>query len=117
MNTTFCEDNETLVVTPANLTELVRGDDQQLIKRVAPLLQTRSIALDLHCVDRIDAAGITALISLYKSARNAGHLFSIINVNGRVAEILRLVGLDHILVSHNADLESHSGACYERSAA
>ena len=94
MNTTFFETNETLVVQPGEMTELVRGDEQGLIRRVAPLLREKNIALDLQHIDRIDAAGIAALISLYSTARNSGHKFSVCNVSARVAEILALVGLD-----------------------
>jgi anti-anti-sigma factor len=116
MNATFSA-NETLVVAPGEMTELVRGDEQCLIQRVAPLLREKSIALDLHKIDRIDAAGIAALISLYSTARNAGNQFTVCNVPARVAEILSLVGLEHILVSHNAVLGSQCGPCFERSAA
>lgn len=117
MNTTLCQDRETKIVEAAGMRELIKGLDQQLIQRVAPMLRAESIVLDLGNVDRIDAAGIAALISLYTGAHHAGHEFSVCNVNGRVAEILRLVGLDNILVSHNAVPGSHSGDCYRRSAA
>jgi anti-anti-sigma factor len=117
MNSTFCGENEALVVAPAGMTELVRGTDQQLIQRVAPLLRDQSVALNLRLVERIDAAGIAALIALYSSARDAGHTFMVCNVSARIAEILALVGLEHILVSHNAVRGSHSEPCYERPAA
>jgi anti-anti-sigma factor len=117
MSTTLYEVNDALVVARAEMTELVRGDEQLLIQRVAPLLREKSVALDLRHVDRIDAAGIAALISLYSSARNAGNKFTVCNVSPRVAEILTLVGLEHIFVSHNAVLGSHCESCYERPAA
>jgi anti-anti-sigma factor len=117
MNTTFFETNETLVVQPGEMTELVRGDEQGLIRRVAPLLREKSIALDLQHIDRIDAAGVAALISLYSTARNAGHQFSVCNVSERVAEILELVGLGPIFLSHNAVYDSQCEPCYGRSAA
>lgn len=117
MSTTIYQPDETLVVAPFEMTELVRGDEQCLIQRVAPLLREKSIALDLHKIDRIDAAGIAALISLYSTARSAGHQFTVCNVKPRVAEILALVGLDHILVSHNAVFGSQCESCYERPAA
>ena len=116
MSTISYERNEAQVVALAQ-TELVRGDEQRLIQRVAPLLRDKSVALDLRKVDRIDAAGISALISLYSSARIAGHEFTLCNVPSRVEEILSLVGLEAFLVSHNAVHGSHCGPCYERSAA
>jgi anti-anti-sigma regulatory factor len=117
MNSSLCERNEAVVIAPANLTELVRGDEQELLDRVGPMVREHSIELDLGKIDRIDAAGISALISLYTRAHNAGHAFSVRNVPGRVAEILKLVGLEAILVSHNAVPAPHAEPRYERSAA
>lgn len=114
---TACEATRAVVCTPAGLTELVRGDDERLVQRVAPLLREQSVALDLDGVERIDAAGIAALIALYKSAHTAGHEFSVFNAAQRVEEILNLVGLDHILVSHNTVRNPHNGACCAQSAA
>lgn len=117
MNTALCPHCETLIVAPAEMTELVRGDEQRLIQRVAPLLRDRSITLDLRHIDRIDAAGIAALISLYSSAQNHGNKFTVCNVSARVEEILSLVGLAPILVSHNVVLASQCEPRYERPAA
>lgn len=117
MSTSYCDTNETAIVATVALTELVRGDDQRLIERVSPMLHAQDVTLDLHKVDRIDAAGIAALISLYTSARSAGHVFRVCNMTARVAEILELVGLNHILVSRNADGGSQSGDCFAQSAA
>jgi anti-anti-sigma regulatory factor len=58
-------------------------------------------------VERIDAAGITALILLYGSACDSGHSFCVVNASERVARVLALVGLDAILLSHNAVPVSH----------
>ncbi len=51
----------------------------------------------------IDAAGLAALIALYCDARKSGHRFLVANPSPRVSEILRMVGLDEILVSRNAE--------------
>jgi len=99
------------------LTELVRGHDRRLLERMTPLVRRQSLTLDLHSVERIDAAGIAALILLYRSASEAGHCFSVSNPSPHVAEILAIVGLDRILVSHNAVHNSHSGLCLDRPAA
>jgi anti-anti-sigma factor len=116
MSTISYETSETLMVAPGG-TELVRGVEERLVERVTPLLRDRNVALDLRKINRIDAAGISALISLYSSARIAGREFTLCNVRPRVGEILSLVGLDALLVSHNAVHGSHCDPCYERSAA
>ena len=117
MNTALCQPGEALVVAPDNMTELVRGDEQCLFQRVAPLLRERDVILDLNKIERIDAAGIAALISLYSTARTLGRSFSIKCVSPRVAELLTLVRLDEILISHNAVFASQCEEDYERPAA
>jgi anti-anti-sigma factor len=102
---------------PCELSELVRGCDRCLIEQIAPLVRLQSVSLDLKRVERIDAAGISALIWLYRSAREAGHNFSVSNASPHVTEILKLVGLDRILLSHNANQTSHSGLRMEQDAA
>ena len=104
-------------VTADGISELVRGNEQQLLDEVTPLVQRQSVTLDLGRVERIDAAGISALITLYATAWESGHGFAVSNVSGHVAQILTLVGLDRILVSQNAVDFSHPGACLDRSAA
>jgi anti-anti-sigma factor len=96
-------------VSAGDLTELIRGKEQGLLARVTPLVRRQSVTLDLGRVRRIDAAGITALLSLHTSARQAGHRFAVANLAPRVAEILALVGLDKVLASRNAVIESHAG--------
>jgi anti-anti-sigma regulatory factor len=99
------------------LTELVRGSDRRLVEEMAPVVSREDLALDLCMVERIDAAGIAALISLYRLAEESGHGFSIFNVAPRVRELLVLVGLDRVLLSHNANTDSKAGSKLAQSAA
>ncbi|MGA2572501.1 MAG: STAS domain-containing protein [Terracidiphilus sp.] len=78
-------------------TELVRGQDQKFLETMKPLVRCQSVRLDLNAVQRIDAAGLAALITLFCAAREAGHDFKISNPSPRVAEILSIVGLNRIL--------------------
>jgi anti-anti-sigma factor len=84
---------------------------------MGPLVSRQSIALDLTPVERIDAAGIAALVTLYTNACQAGHSFTVSNAQPHVARILALVGLDRILMSQNAVQSSQSGPRLQRSAA
>jgi anti-anti-sigma factor len=79
--------------------ELVRGQQQEILDRLQPLVESHSVRLDLSSVGRIDAAGLAALVSLYCAARRAGHKFSVANPPSHVARILAIVGLDRILMS------------------
>jgi anti-anti-sigma factor len=105
------------LVAVDDLSELVRGQEQSLLERMAPVVRRQTVTLDLGRVERIDAAGIAALISLYGCARDAGHHFTVTNATPRVAGILALVGLDRILVSHNAVRDSQYESCLEMPAA
>jgi anti-anti-sigma factor len=107
----------TLLIAPSDLNELVRGKELEFVDRIAPIVRRQSVTLDLSHVDRIDAAGIAALISLYGSAHSAGNEFDVVRASPRVAEILTLVGLDRILVSHNAVPGPQSEACFVQPAA
>ena len=95
---------------PCEQNELVRGCDRHFVEEMTPLVRAESVSLDLRSVERIDAAGIAALITLYRIAREAGHRFCVSNAAPHVAELLVLVGLDEILLSHNANNSPHSGA-------
>jgi anti-anti-sigma factor len=117
MTVTMYRTTDTMLVEPNELSELVRGREQDLLERVTPLVRRHSVSLDLESVERIDAAGISALISLYSAARETGHRFTVSNASSRVEKILALVGLDHILLSQDAAQASHCGALLDRPAA
>jgi anti-anti-sigma factor len=102
MNTIMSQNNMLRVAAPADFTELVRGNEDRLMALLTPVVREHNAVLDLGGVRRIDAAGVAALISIYGSARTAGHSFRVCNVTAHVKEILELVGLDHILVAEEA---------------
>ncbi|MGP8175258.1 MAG: lipid asymmetry maintenance protein MlaB [Terracidiphilus sp.] len=104
-------------VERTELTELVRGNEQGLLAWLSPLARRQSVTLDMSSVERIDAAGIAALISLHASARETGHSFTVANLSPHVAEILSLVGLERILLSHDVAHILFSGSRMESSAA
>ena len=97
MNGTQVNANEVRLITPAHLQELVRGQEAALVERLRPIVQSGNVMLDLSHVERIDAAGIAALIALYGAAHDAGYHFGMRNANHHVEEVLALVGLDRIL--------------------
>jgi len=107
---------ETPIAVPENLHELVRGQEHHLLNDLEPVVRQHSITLDMRQIERIDAAGIAALISLYGAAHAAGHQFTIINASHRVDEILQIVGLDRILISRE-DPCPQGVPCYEMPAA
>lgn len=116
MNCSFTNATETRLIAPGDLHELVRGQERELVERLTPVVQRESVTLDLGHVERIDAAGISALISLYANARDAGHQFNVVHVTHHVAEILKIVGLDHILLS-GRDTSAMQEECFEQPAA
>ena len=106
MTGTTCTTTATVAIATGerdDLTELVRGSEQRLIEQLAPLVRRQCVTLDLQLVQRIDAAGIAALISLYRAAHEAGHCFTVSHAAPHVVEILALVGLDRILISQSVE--------------
>ena len=99
------------------LTELVLGHERDLVARVAPLVRKQSIALDLAEIERVDAAGIAALIELYTIACKAGHGFCLMNATPHVTKVLSICGLDRILLSHDMVKDSYCGRRMQLSAA
>ena len=102
---------------PAEMHDLMREASACLLERLGPLVLERNVALDLTGVERMDAAGISTLLALYCRSREAGNRFSLVNVPARVVEILRVVGLDRLLLSHNPVQSSQYGSGLRRSAA
>jgi anti-anti-sigma factor len=108
------------IIIQGNLHELVRGEEQRLVNELQPVVRKQSVTLDMRHIERIDAAGIAVLISLYGEAHMTGHEFAIVNASHRVAEILELVGLNRILISQDAQraIPCPQGEnCYEMPAA
>jgi anti-anti-sigma factor len=105
------------VFEPNEIAELVRGNEKQLLERLQPLVLRQNITLDLAHIQRIDAAGLAALIALYCDACQTGHRFAISNPSPHVREILALVGLDVLLVSQNAEEISSFRTQFQETAA
>lgn len=96
--------------------ELVRGTESEVLAKLLPRVKDGSVALDLANVERIDAAGIATLITLYCTSVEAGNDFTVVSPSHHVLELLRLVGLESILMAENRS--SHrSRPCQECPAA
>jgi anti-anti-sigma factor len=79
--------------------QLVRGREQEILEELQPLVESSSVHLNLSPIERIDAAGLAALVSLYCAAGKAGHEFAVVDPSPQVARILTIVGLDRVLLS------------------
>ena len=100
-----------------DFTELVRGNDKLLLEQLMPGVRRKNISLDLNSVERIDAGGLSALISLYCEACKAGNTFTVSRPGRHVREILGVVGLDKILVANDAERLSYQHNQLQESAA
>lgn len=98
--------SQSLIATIALNCELVRGTEEQIVEELMPRVKQETVALDLSKVERIDAAGIAALITLYCTAVEAGREFYVVSPSARVLDLLRLVGLESILVPAGNSTES-----------
>lgn len=102
---------------PGAMTELVRGQEEALLERLKPLVGAQPVVLDMHAVERIDAAGIAALISLYCTASRAGHSFTVAHATPHVEGILLLVGLERILAGADPNAPALPGCDLQLTAA
>jgi anti-anti-sigma factor len=91
--------------------ELVRGTEAQVIHELLPRVKQGSVALNLAGVERIDAAGIATLITLYCSSVEAGTDFYVMDPSAHVLELLRLVGLESILLAESRPMGSARNCC------
>ena len=89
-------------VVSVSILSLVRGTETELLEEIMPLVQRQSLWLDLSRVERIDAAGLAALIALYRAAREAGRCFGVTNPTPHVREILSLLALDKFLMNEGS---------------
>jgi len=108
---------ETAIIVGIDTSELVRGQEQEIVAQLSPLVREQNVTLNLRNVRRIDAAGLAALITLYCDACKAGYRFRIANPSHHVAELLTLVRLDILLVSHTSDEFACSGLQLQETAA
>lgn len=99
MTNAFIHNHEVVKLETPESAEWVRGNDAELLASLSPLVRRQSVLLDFSQVVRIDAAGLAALIALYREADNAGHNFAITNPASHVRDILTVVGLDRILLA------------------
>jgi anti-anti-sigma factor len=98
-------------------TEIVRGQEERFLEQLEPIVRDHSIELDLSPVERIDAAGIAALIRLYCDATRAGRRFTVLNPKPHVLEIMVIVGVDRVLMAQNAEKTREAALGMELSAA
>ncbi len=96
--------------------ELVRGNETEILEQLLPRIRRGPVTLDLAQVERIDAAGIAALITLYCTSVEAGTEFSVVAPSHHVLELLQLVGLEKILVA-GANLSPRDRHCQQCPAA
>ncbi len=82
----------------SGIRELIKGQEQKLLEELRPIVRGQSVRLDLSSTERIDAAGLAALVSLYRDARENGHEFAVVNPQRRVARVLKIVGLDRMIL-------------------
>jgi anti-anti-sigma factor len=82
--------------------ELVRGNESVFLAAALPMVEDAGLILDMSQVDSLDAGGIGTILILRQVAEREGNFLVLINPSTRVQQVLRLVGLDEILVCSEA---------------
>jgi anti-anti-sigma factor len=62
--------------------------------------QDRLVSVDLHGVAFCDACGLGALIRIAAHAERAGRRLELIRPSSALTRIMRITGVDHLLVTH-----------------
>jgi anti-anti-sigma factor len=109
--------HDAIDIEASELTEWVRGNENLLLGSLIPLVRARSRVLDFSPVKRVDAAGLSVLVALYRAARESGHSFAIANPAAHVVEILAAVGLDRVLLHDLNEAKPVFEPCLARNAA
>lgn len=93
--------------TPSCVTEvaatgkLIRGCESAFVDQLLPCARKVSLQLDLSAICQIDAAGIAALVALYRASSESGNRLTIVQPSQHVHELLHLLGLEHLLVAED----------------
>ena len=106
--------NAKQITAPARL---VRGCDEVFVATLRPVVRQEDVTLDLGEVERMDAAGFTALLALRAEAPASGKLLQMTGASRHAEEILKLVGLSGLLTSHDMKTDPQCGAGRIRPAA
>lgn len=78
--------------------ELVRGKESAFLSAALPMVENGGLVLDMSQVNSLDAGGIGIILILRQVAEREGNFLVLTNPSARVQQVLRLVGLDAILV-------------------
>jgi len=89
---------------------LVRGRCEEFAQKMRAKVQQSNVIVSLEGVLRMDAAGISTLVGLYSEALRAGHSFHVVKPSRNVKALLGVFKLDALLLYHDVNLESQSGA-------
>ena len=65
---------------------------------LAELASADHVVLSMHDVDDADAAGVAFVVRLYSQLRVRGTTLNLVGVQRRLAELLKRIGLDRLLV-------------------
>lgn len=91
---------------------IVLGDESARLRHVAKeaLGESKHVVLDLGKVTHIDSTGLGVLVGLYVSARNAGGVIKLANLNPRLREVLGITRLLTIFEIFDS-AEDAAGTC------
>jgi anti-anti-sigma factor len=93
-------DTQTAICHGRVVAETVPNLQDEVRRMIA---ESRNVVLDLGDVAYADSSGLGALVGLYVSAKRAGKQLTLINLNGRVRELLRLTRLLNIFETHGGN--------------
>ncbi len=90
-----------LIISPQGRLDMMSAPSLRDELRTAVARGNTRLVVDLSGVDHIDSAGLSALISGLKAARQAGGSLFITKPSTQVRRILKLTNLHRVLESHD----------------
>lgn len=96
MDVTISEENSVLIVVVSGRVDSNTAPDLERDLKAAVEAAPARVAIDLAAVDYISSAGLRALVSVLRGARAHGGDVRLAALSPRVADVLKLAGLESI---------------------
>lgn len=96
MDVTISDDNSVSIVVVSGRVDSNTAPDLERDLRTTAETAPARVVIDLAAVDYISSAGLRALVSVLRSARVAGGDVRLAALSTRVADVLKLAGLESI---------------------
>lgn len=90
-------------IVKINLSRLDISNKDLILGELQKLTRFNKLLLDLSELNFIDSTGIGVITGLYKKIKSNNGKLGLINMNNRVATVLKITGLSEFIKSYNSE--------------